>query len=67
MLLLIAWLQELRARHSVQPAELLRSQVQMFYGVPQQYCIDKARHELGYQPRSPHDALTQAFAYLLTR
>lgn len=67
LLLLIAWLQELRARHNAQPAELLRSQVQMFYGVPQQYCIDKARHELGYQPRSPHDALTQAFAYLLTR
>ena len=67
LLLLIAWLQELRARHNAQPAELLRSQVQMFYGVPQEYCIDKARSELGYQPRSPHDALTQAFAHLSAR
>ena len=67
LLLLIAWLQEQRARYSQQPAELLRSQVQMFYGVRQEYCIDKASTELGYQPRSPHDALRQAFAYLLAR
>ncbi len=67
LLLLIAWLQELRARYTGQPAELLRSQVQMFYGVHQVYCIDKAINELGYQPRSPQDALKDAFAHLLTR
>ncbi|USW93957.1 NAD-dependent epimerase/dehydratase family protein [Pseudomonas proteolytica] len=67
LLLLIAWLQELRARYTARPAELLVSQVQMFYGVRQLYCIDKAVNELGYQPRSPQDALTQAFAHLLAR
>lgn len=67
LLLLIAWLQEQRARYTGRPAELLVSQVQMFYGVRQLYCIDKAVNELGYQPRSPQDALTQAFAHLLAR
>lgn len=67
LLLLIAWLQEQRARYTDIPAQLLRSQVQMFYGVHQRYCIDKAVNELGYQPRSPQDALTQAFAHLLAR
>lgn len=67
LLLLIAWLQEQRARYTGQPAELLLSQVQMFYGVRQVYCIDKAINELGYQPRSPQNALKQAFAHLLAR
>jgi dihydroflavonol-4-reductase len=67
LLLLIAWLQEQRARYTGRPAELLMSQVQMFYGVRQDYCIDKAINELGYQPRSPQDALKQAFAHLLPR
>lgn len=39
----------------------------MLYGVRQVYCIDKAINELGYQPRSPQNALKQAFAYLLAR
>ncbi len=67
LLLLIAWLQEQRARYTGQPAELLLSQVQMFYGVRQAYCIDKAINELGYQPRSPQNALKQAFTHLLAR
>ena len=67
VLLLIAWLQEQQARYTGIPAQLLRSQVHMFYGVQQVYSIDKATHELGYQPRSPHNTLKQAFAYLLAR
>lgn len=67
LLLLIAWLKEQQARYTGRPADLLLSQVQIFYGVRQVYCIDKAVNELGYQPRSPHDALTQAFAHLLAR
>lgn len=67
MLLLIAWLQEQRARYTAWPAELLVSQVHVFYGVRQLYCIYKAVNELGYQPRSPQDALIQAFAHLLAR
>ncbi len=67
LLLLIAWLQEQRAHYTGQPAELLSSQVRMFYGVQQVYCIDKAINELGYQPRPPQDTLTQAFEHLLGR
>ncbi|WP_447903004.1 NAD-dependent epimerase/dehydratase family protein [Pseudomonas serbica] len=67
LLMLIAWLQEQRARYTGQPAQLLLSQVQMFYGVHQVYCIDKAINELGYRPRSPQNALKQAFAHLLAR
>lgn len=67
LLMLIAWLQEQRARYTGQPAQLLISQVQMFYGVHQVYRIDKAINELGYRPRSPQDALEQAFMHLLSR
>jgi dihydroflavonol-4-reductase len=67
LLLALAWIDEQRARFSGRPAELLLSQVRMFYGVPQEYCIDKAINELGYQPRPPQLALQQAFAYLQQR
>jgi dihydroflavonol-4-reductase len=67
LLLLIAWLQEQRTTYTGKPAELLRSQVRMFYGVQQRYCIDKAVTELGYQPRPAQEALAQAFMHLLAR
>lgn len=67
LLVLVALLQEWRARLTGQPAELLISQVRMFHGVRQRYCIDKAVNELGYQPRPPQQALRQAFEYLLAR
>jgi dihydroflavonol-4-reductase len=67
LLLVIAWLQEQRANYTGRPAELLLSQVRMFYGVQQQYCIEKAVTELGYQPRPAQQALTQAFTHLLAR
>lgn len=67
LLLLIAWLQEQRARYTGRPAELLLSQVRMFHGVRQLYNIDKAVNELGYLPRAPEQALKDAFAHLLAR
>ncbi len=67
LLLSVALLQTWRARLTGQPAELLPSQVRMFHGVRQRYCIDKAVDELGYRPRPPQDALRQAFEYLLSR
>lgn len=67
LLLSVAMLQAWRARLTGQPAELLPSQVRMFHGVRQRYCIDKAVDELGYRPRPPQEALRQAFEYLLTR
>ena len=67
LLLSIALLQTWRARLTGRPAELLSSQVRMFHGVRQRYCIDKAVGELDYRPRSPQVALRQAFEYLLSR
>lgn len=67
LLLSVAMLQAWRARLTGQPAELLPSQVHMFHGVRQRYCIDKAVDELGYRPRPPQEALRQAFEHLLTR
>lgn len=67
LLLSVALLQTWRARLTGQPADLLPSQVRMFYGVRQRYCIDKAVKELGYRPRPPQEALSQAFEYLLSR
>lgn len=67
LLMLLAWQQEWWARLTGQPADLLLSQVRMFHGVRQRYCIDKAAEELGYQPRPPQEALRQAFEYLLAR
>ena len=64
LLLAAAWLQELWARLTGRPAQLLRSQVRLFYNVRQEYSIAKAITELGFTPRPPKQALAQAFAYL---
>ncbi|ETX12178.1 nucleoside-diphosphate sugar epimerase [Marinomonas ushuaiensis DSM 15871] len=49
------------------PAELISSQVSMFFNVKQEYNISKARTELGYNPKSSHDALVETFKYLEQR
>lgn len=67
LLLGVAWIQEWRARLSGQPARLLLSQVRMFHGVKQEYSIAKARAELGFNPRTPDEALQSAFRFLETR
>jgi dihydroflavonol-4-reductase len=67
LLMSIALLHAWRARLTGQPAELLPSQVRMFHGVRQRYCIDKAVDELGYHPRPPQEALRTAFEFLLSR
>jgi len=67
LLLGLAWLQERLARLTGRPAELLVSQVRLFYGVQQEYCIAKAEAELGYRPRSPEQALREVFGYLQAR
>lgn len=67
LLLTVAWCTELLARLGGKPANLTRSQVQTFYAVKQEYRIDKARLQLGFQPRNPAAALEAAFAYLAQR
>ena len=67
LLLGLAWLQERLARVTGKPAELLVSQVRLFYGVKQEYSIAKAQAELGYCPRPPEQALKAAFGYLRDR
>lgn len=67
LLLCVAWLKERVAQITGAPANLLVSQVRMFYGIKQEYSIAKARSELGYKPRPPEEALRMAFAYLSER
>ena len=67
LLLGVAWLKERLATATGKPADLLVSQVRMFYGIKQEYDITKAESALGYCPRSPEQALSSAFEYLKTR
>jgi len=67
LLLALAWVEEARARLTGRPPQLLQSQVRMFHQVRQQYCIDKARQQLGFAPRTPEAALQSAFRYLGSR
>ncbi|NOY97673.1 MAG: NAD-dependent epimerase/dehydratase family protein [Chloroflexi bacterium] len=46
---------------------LLRSQVELFYGVAARKDISKARRELGFDPRGPETSLREAFDYLIDR
>lgn len=67
LLMSIAWMQESLAKLTGQPARLMCSQVRLFHGVRQEYCIAKARNELGFSPSPPAHALRSAFSYLDTR
>ena len=64
LLLTIAWFMELGAKVSGKPADLVRSQVKLFYGVKQEYDISKAKRDLGYAPRRPMKTLIETFQYL---
>ena len=46
---------------------LLRSQVELFYGVAARKDISKARIELGFDPRDPETAIRETFDYLKNR
>ncbi|PCK04352.1 MAG: nucleoside-diphosphate sugar epimerase [Alteromonadaceae bacterium] len=67
LLYFMAWCLELGATITGKPAELMRSQVKLFYGVRQSYDITKARTELGFEPRSSSVALVDVFRYLEER
>lgn len=46
---------------------LLRSQINLYYGVEETHDISKAKRELGYSPRSSEQAVREALAYLQSR
>jgi len=46
---------------------LLRSQVELFYGVAPRKDTSKARQELGFTPRDPKTAIRETFEYLANR
>ncbi|MCP4139881.1 MAG: NAD-dependent epimerase/dehydratase family protein [Chloroflexi bacterium] len=46
---------------------LLRSQIELFYGVVAPKNISKARTELGFSPRNPETAIEETFDYLINR
>ena len=56
---------ELGAKITGKPPQLLRSQVKLFYDNPLVMNINKARTELGYDPRDGETAVRQARDYLL--
>lgn len=62
-LLMIAFLEESYSKISGKVPMLLRSQVKAYSGVEQRLNISKAKKELGYDPRSPEQALREALIY----
>lgn len=65
ILFIIAWIMELSARMVGKPPVLTRKDIAMFSGLQQNFDITKARKELGFNPKSPKQAVQDALAYLM--
>lgn len=65
MLYAIAGIMEFSARIRHKPPVLTRKDIAMFSGLQQNFDISKARKELGFNPKSPKQAVTEALAYLM--
>lgn len=65
LLYAIAGMMELTAKLSGKPPLLTRKDIAMFSGLQQNFDISKARHELGFNPKSPELAVTEALDYLM--
>lgn len=61
----IAAMMEFSARLSRKAPVLTRKDISMFSGLQQNFDISKARNELGFNPKSPEQAVKEAFDYLL--
>ncbi|WP_250254527.1 NAD-dependent epimerase/dehydratase family protein [Chryseobacterium sp. Marseille-Q3244] len=61
----IAALMEFTAKLSGKAPILTRKDISMFSGLQQDFDISKARNELGFNPKSPEQAVKEAFDYLL--
>ncbi|AZA90723.1 Cholesterol dehydrogenase [Chryseobacterium nakagawai] len=61
----IAALMEFTAKLSGKAPVLTRKDISMFSGLQQDFDISKARNELDFNPKSPEQAVKEAFDYLL--
>lgn len=64
LLYLIAGGMELQSKFTGKEPLLQRHYLDMFYGLPQDYTIDKAKRELGFDPKPSNVALEEALCYL---
>lgn len=63
----IAWLMELGGKLRGKAPLLSVKDIAMFSGLKQDFDISKARKELGFQPKSPEQAVKEAMLYLRTK
>ena len=62
---LIAGIMEFSAKANGKAPVLTRKDISMFSGLQQNFDISKARNELGFNPKSPEKAVTEALDYLM--
>lgn len=65
LLYTIAGLMEFSAKVSGKAPVLTTKDISMFSGLQQDFDISKSRKELGFNPKSTEQTLTEAFAYLM--
>ncbi|MGC5745607.1 NAD-dependent epimerase/dehydratase family protein [Chryseobacterium sp. NFX27] len=65
ILFIIAGIMELTAKLQKRPPVLTRKDIAMFSGLQQNFDITKARKELGFNPKSPEEAVKEALLYLM--
>lgn len=65
ILMTIAVLMEFTARLSGKAPVLTRKDIAMFSGLQQDFDISKSRNELGFNPKSPEQAVKEALDYLM--
>ncbi|AZA80475.1 dihydrokaempferol 4-reductase [Chryseobacterium lactis] len=63
----IATLMEFTAKLSGKAPLLTRKDISMFSGLQQNFDISKARNELGFNPKSPEQAVKEALDYLMKK
>lgn len=67
VLYVIAWLMELGSKFNGRAPLLSVKDIAMFSGLKQDFDISKARKELGFNPKSPEQAVKEAMLYLRTK
>ncbi|UWX61114.1 NAD-dependent epimerase/dehydratase family protein [Chryseobacterium oranimense] len=65
ILFIIAGIMELSAKIKKIPPVLTRKDIAMFSGLQQDFDITKSRKELGFNPKSPEQAVKEALRYLM--
>lgn len=67
ILFTIAAIMEFTARMSGKAPVLTRKDISMFSGLQQDFDISKSRNELGFNPKSPEQAVKEALQYLMEK